>query len=393
MSASFYDLLKYAKTGIAAPDMTAYDKMRAVAMGGGGAIKTLTGVPPLTFKANGKPLISWSMLGNGQQTGTPAPDAPIMPEFVGERTENLFDGIIGTDNTIINSSYGDTKENQNYALSDYIPVSASTSYVCSFMHNQNEPNRKTYIVSFYNIIKQPLGPAQLINMNSEGIISIPFTTLANTAYIRINWKKTYDDMFMLNLGSTILPYEPYGYKLPITNAGQTQNVYLGEVQTTRKIKKLVLDGTENFRTNGTGRFVLDDVNNYDVDTENIIVTSSHFKGQRLVPALSYISDGCVSFSSISDNKRMYIGISSYITADDFKQWLAQQYASGTPVTIWYVLAEPEMAIVNEPLCKIDTYADTLDSADAGITIPTAKGANTLTVDTDLQPSKMTITYR
>lgn len=32
MSASFYDLLKYAKTGIAAPDMTAYGKMRAVAM-------------------------------------------------------------------------------------------------------------------------------------------------------------------------------------------------------------------------------------------------------------------------------------------------------------------------------------------------------------------------
>ena len=32
---SFYDLLKYAKTGIASPDMTAYDKQRAIAMAGG----------------------------------------------------------------------------------------------------------------------------------------------------------------------------------------------------------------------------------------------------------------------------------------------------------------------------------------------------------------------
>lgn len=32
MSATFYDLLKYAKTGIASPDMTGYDKMKARAM-------------------------------------------------------------------------------------------------------------------------------------------------------------------------------------------------------------------------------------------------------------------------------------------------------------------------------------------------------------------------
>ena len=47
------------------------------------------------------------------------------------------------------------------------------------------------------------------NINDEGIITIPFTTPANATYIRINWKKTYDDMLMLNLGSTALPYQPY----------------------------------------------------------------------------------------------------------------------------------------------------------------------------------------
>ena len=39
MSATFYDLLKFAKTGIAAPDMTAYDKQKALAMCGSGWVK------------------------------------------------------------------------------------------------------------------------------------------------------------------------------------------------------------------------------------------------------------------------------------------------------------------------------------------------------------------
>ena len=38
-----------------------------------------------------------------------------------------------------------------------------------------------------------------------------------------------------------------------------------------------------------------------------------------------------------------------------------------------------------------TTYDKLHSADAGVTIPTARGTNTLTVDTDLKPSEMTIT--
>ena len=56
------------------------------------------------------------------------------------------------------------------------------------------------------------------------------------------------------------------------------------------------------------------------------------------------------------------------------------------------MSEPETAIVNEPLCKIGTYADELHSTDAGVTISTTEGQNVLTVDTDLQPSEMTITY-
>lgn len=63
------------------------------------------------------------------------------------------------------------------------------------------------------------------------------------------------------------------------------------------------------------------------------------------------------------------------------------------MTVWYVLANEQTGIVNEPPAKIGDYADELSSTDAGVAIPTVKGNNTLTVETDLQPSEMTITYK
>ena len=59
------------------------------------------------------------------------------------------------------------------------------------------------------------------------------------------------------------------------------------------------------------------------------------------------------------------------------------------MTVWYSTATPETGIVNEPLRKIGTYADEV----SGISIPTIAGANTLSVDTTLQPSEVTVNYK
>lgn len=79
------------------------------------------------------------------------------------------------------------------------------------------------------------------------------------------------------------------------------------------------------------------------------------------------------------------------TVAGLKEYLAAQYAAGTPVVVWYALAGPETAIVNEPLAKIGDYADELHSEDTTITIQTVSGRNTLTIDTTLQPSSVSIT--
>lgn len=268
MSASFYDLLKYAKTGIAAPNMNNFDKIRALSLAGGYPLSTITGVPPLSFMADGSPLTAWSILGNGQQTGTPTPDNPIMPTFCGK--------LIDTDWTI-----------------------------------------------------------------------------------------------------------------PITCAGQTVPVYLGQTQTVRRIKKLVLTGEEPFfRDNeraDSWRFYSDAL----ISAITNVSICSHFAYIGTSGVNNSDTTGFSIFYAAQFGCRCPKAIANTITK--FKAWLASQYAAGTPVTVWYVLSEPETAIVNEPLAKIDAYADELHSADAGVMIPTISGKNTLAINTGLQPSNISIT--
>lgn len=72
----------------------------------------------------------------------------------------------------------------------------------------------------------------------------------------------------------------------------------------------------------------------------------------------------------------------------WKSYLAQQYAAGTPVTVWYVLATPETAIVNEPLMKIGNYADSINIVQSNPQLKLDIGENNIYVSTPVPPSNM-----
>ena len=163
------------------------------------------------------------------------------------------------------------------------------------------------------------------------------------------------------------------YKIPISSASTTTPIYLGEVQTERKIKKLVFNGTENWQK-ATNFLYLSGLSQS--ATSDCIC--SHYKG--VASGANYT---CTMVGNII---RVYD--SSYSTAEDFKTYLATQYTAGTPVTVWYVLANSTTGILNEPLRKIGTYADTV----SGITIPTITGKDTFDVQTTLKPSEVEMAY-
>ena len=356
--------------------------------GSSGGEAELSGVPPLTFPADGTPLIDLLISGNEKHTGTPTPDNPIMPQGTGERTGNLFDGdytvavmsVSGNTATLNTTSSGRTaivkcKSNTTYTVKKY---SASNRFIIA--ESDIKPTNST---------------AMSIIQNDSSKSEYTFTTSNTTQYVTIYCSTSSEQAepkLMLNTGSTPLPYEKFGYKIPILSANTATPIYLGEVETTRKVKKLVLTGNKETIDRADNCFRIPLPLSSD-SIPNAVSTHLPYKaGWELRSGTTGI---CTSTTYYGTNYKYLLLRCDEIatTVSDFQTYLQQQYAAGTPVTIWYVLATPETAVVNEPLMKISTYADTLSKAQAGVAIPTNNGSTTLDVLTAVKPSNVSIKYR
>ena len=175
---------------------------------------------------------------------------------------------------------------------------------------------------------------------------------------------------MLNLGSEALPYEPYGYKLPLTVNGVEYPIYLGQVETTRRVKK----------QNVTISYMIQLANgNAGAVTENLtsVAATSRLSKCNIAPY-----GGSNTVGSFYVNPRNAV----FVCAPETTVSEARILLSGA--VIWYLMAEPETAIVNEPLMKIGDYADTVSFAQAGVTIPTVNGANVLDMTSSVKPSEV-----
>lgn len=362
----------------------------------------------LPIKGYGVPLKVVEVDGNMTQTGAPDPTTPIWPDETGERTGNLFPldtnklhvGRIENDGTIgykvgtitvgtnsvtyqadvtwrgFYTDFIQTNENENLTFSRFNSSTISLSCSC---YDEND--------SF-------LGKATAQSTASTRT----FTMLAGTKKVRISVTGSLTEYTitnpMLNTGSTPLPYEPYGYKLGISNAGQTTPIYLGQTQTVRRIKKLVLTGEETTwkKSGSANNTFYFNVPGYLRERINITICS-HYSSQNNINGAVELQNGKVAFYANAGQpvKYFYVRDSNLATIGDLTAYLAAQYAAGTPVTVWYVLAEPETGIVNEPIRKIGTYADTLTVTDQDVTITPAVGNDTLSIDTTLPPSKISLT--
>jgi hypothetical protein len=357
--------------------MTHFERLFAAKFGGPPPpeVREYTGPVPVTITADGTPLIDYLISGNTTQSGTPTPDSPIMPEGTGERTGNLFYKKIGGVNI---SAQGKIITNSEFDMV-VAKVTEGETYSVSGVSG---------VMGFY--VSEPELGSTSYNNARDAIVS-PVTIPQGVNYVAYRVSDR-PNVAMLNTGSTALPYEPYGYKIPILSAGQTTPVYLGEVETTRKIKKLVLTGTDadgewKASPTYTGSFYLK------TGHANGIIKEGMCDRATNVKELTDYNYGkmYVEKSGLILLINLWL-FDTAITLADFKSYLAQQYAAGTPVVVWYVLAEPEIGTVNEPLMKIGDYADTVSKAQAGVSIPTNNGSTTVDVSTELKPSEVYIKY-
>lgn len=186
------------------------------------------------------------------------------------------------------------------------------------------------------------------------------------------------------------------YKLPLTVNGTEYPIYLGQVETTRRIKKLVLTGEEDIAIrSGNARWYIPIADmKIPAGMGAIEWYCSHY--QAIANDAAWTSyDYMISWSTVDSGSSRGLRIRDInfltgATLAGFKTYLAAQYSAGTPVTVWYVLAEPETAVVNEPLMRIGDYADTISFAQAGVTIPTENGENILDMTSPVKPSEVYI---
>lgn len=325
------------------------------------------------------------------QSGMPSPQNPVMPQGTGERTAQLIDytqsesgGIDGSGNYV--------PTNNLRRSTAFTPIDETLQYFVSWTANTN---LNVVRINYYTSDKTHISREQI---NKSGTaLTIPqnaayfkWTLYSKTDFI-IDLSFVQSLQLMINTGSTALPYEPYGYKIPISSANTTTPIYLGEVETTRRVKKLVLTGEENTwaQSDAASNTFYFNVSGYLRQRINITICS-HYTSQNNINGAAEMQDGNVSFYANVGQplEYFYVRDSNFATAADFKSYLQQQYAAGTPVTVWYVLATPETGIVNEPLMKIGDYADST----SGITIPTITGKDTFDVETTLKPSEVSLSY-
>lgn len=343
-----------------------------------GYLNEYDGADDFRIPAIGKPLLDYTIYGNTVQSGTPTPDNPVIPQGTGDRTGNLWE-------------------------EDYTGISDSLKYVPVFV------GEGTFTLSTDTPDYSRNAPLFLLSGNVTSGASTPIngvynglnrTTNSSNGYITIAFRRQSESSdpithkTMLNAGSTALPYENFGYKIPISSAGQTTPVYLGEVQTTRKIVKEEILSDRIVGYEDRTDFVVVKTRIVDLKTaENRLnYLSSHFK----------VKGTDVSFTSgvLNNNYNNYynmeFGLPATIASlNDAKAWFDSQKAAGTPVTIWYVLANEETAVVNEPLMRIGDYADSVNFSQASVQIPTLKRPKTTVIDitTSLPPSEVYAKYR
>lgn len=91
--------------------------------------------------------------------------------------------------------------NASYDTSVFIALEPSTTYTLSFSDSMT--------VYAPSLCLYASNKTYVRGIKYDGQHSITFTTSATETYVRLSIQKTYVDSYMLNEGSTALPYEPY----------------------------------------------------------------------------------------------------------------------------------------------------------------------------------------
>ena len=287
-----------------------------------------------------------------QYGASPSPDYPSEIETVGSNV-NLCDNskiLVGVDPK--NSSEKD------FRTSDYIKVEHGKSYIAS-LYNEKKVRIGNLVYNEWNKNLEKLGQI------TTDTIKI---TNQDTAYVTVrNYKNDAEEIkneFYYKFEESLIatPYSPYGMgsaEIKVENGLDTTDInyksqtkvlpiqqemlegdYVANVEH-HEWKKLVLAGDEDFEiatsSNGFNAFLNRKIIS-DNSLEDITTYCNNFKSATDIN-FNLMEDNTI-FGGRGYQHQLLIRCDKYTTVEDFKAMLKSKYNSGTPVTIYYKLAEP-----------------------------------------------------
>lgn len=177
------------------------------------------------------------------------------------------------------------------------------------------------------------------------------------------------------------------YVIPISVAGITRNIYLsaplrkiGDYVDTlysdnsiisRRIAKVVLKGTEGFVGNSNAISYTPKVSGVAVMLAHSVCVCSHYSYSNISLSLAPVNSVVTNAGS---GKAIWFKTEFGADKTAFAAYAAEQYANGTPITVWYVLENETTETISR--CPV---------------LPLENGNNTLSFGTEANPSYCSIT--
>lgn len=386
---NFHEILKV-KKGLPAENL--HSLLFARKLAGNSEIfqeETATGYPCILENSAGKPIINYKIYGNSVQNGTPSPDNPVEVQSVGTlitegensgkyeitvvcRGKNLFnknglflDGYLKFDGEI---SGGNDWKTTNYYIKCSGTVTVSTPHGLG---------TNPYLVC-YDIDKNFLGAV----LSGGGTLQEKTVNLLpETYFIKISCRTIALNSYQLEIGENATEYEPY--KEPVRTSiildeplrkisDYSDFIDFKNNKIVRNIGVKSFYGTEplikgNYPVANSNQFYLSRWADLDQNAKVDATLNTHFVNKKVengtdigvyynfYPALNFLPKNA--------------------DVNDFQAFLDTENAKGTPVTVYYPLAEPTEEIVKLP------------------EIPTFSGTTIIETATEILPSDIEITYK
>lgn len=370
------------------------------------AKKATEGIPPLTFKSNAKDLNNYRIYGN-----------TVNGESVGDRTRNLFDG------KIVKGSFNPTNGKPTMAAGRIRSNSSDFIYLTTGTYTINADGVDDIVCYAYSSEDVT---TFLSNQSMVEWCPLPYTfTVQTSCYFLFAFRFSDNSditpfdisNIMLNTGSEPLPYEPYGYRVPVTVEGQN----LFDKNDFIPLNNMYVKQTNATLTIGAGNlgFVLPlNKGNYTVscllDRVNLSLFAGIFstfpnEGDVALSVFKILyNDAKLSFS-LANNGFLFMAynntaVTQYHTTEEILNALMIVRGSNAPTkyepyhapatTNLYLpeqikMVGDEAEYVNYKEQK-QHFADGTSIDVALPALPTFKGTNMLSVGTEVQPSKVLI---